>query len=186
MASRYEDKKAYKVNIDTLFGQIDRCTSGFAKITDYQKNKSDYSVSFMRPPLVATHGEKVHIQLERVNDSETIVHIVSESLIKEFDCGNNRTNTETVLHNLDAKYQSVSLSAKTQRNKTVTKIVSIVLVIALVIGCIFIVKSCVGDNSSSCGHPSCKENGPFPCYGKNNTCPNHTNCYLDLYCDKCD
>ena len=151
MASRYEDKKAYKANIDTLLGQIERCTSGFAKITDYKKNKSDYSVSFIRPPIGVTHGEKIHIQLERMNDSETIVHIVSESLIKEFDCGNNRTNTETVLHNLDAKYQSVSLSTKTQRNKTVTKIISIVLVIALLIGCVFIVKSCIDASKSGDG-----------------------------------
>ena len=28
--------------------------------------------------------------------------------------------------------------------------------------------------------------GPYPCYGKNNTCPNYTYNYKDLYCDKCD
>ena len=37
----------------------------------------------------------------------------------------------------------------------------------------------------SCGHESCKENGPFPCCGKNNTCSNTTSCYKDLYCDDC-
>lgn len=42
------------------------------------------------------------------------------------------------------------------------------------------------NNGVSCGHPSCEENGPFPCYGKNNTCKNTTNCYKDLYCDECD
>ena len=45
------------------------------------------------------------------------------------------------------------------------------------------------NNSSSsyrCNHQSCKENGPFPCYGKNNTCPNFTYCYQDMYCDECD
>ena len=43
-----------------------------------------------------------------------------------------------------------------------------------------------GNNTTSCSHASCKENGPFHCYGKNNTCPNYTYCYKDLYCDECD
>ena len=43
-----------------------------------------------------------------------------------------------------------------------------------------------GGSSNRCSHESCKEYGPFPCYGKNNTCPNYTYCYKDLYCDKCD
>ena len=42
------------------------------------------------------------------------------------------------------------------------------------------------DRSSSCGHASCKENGPFYCMGKNDTCKNRTNCAYDLYCDECD
>lgn len=29
-------------------------------------------------------------------------------------------------------------------------------------------------------------NGPYHCYGKNDTCPNYTYNYMDLYCDKCD
>lgn len=37
-----------------------------------------------------------------------------------------------------------------------------------------------------CNHEACAEYGPFPCYGKNNTCPNKTYCYKDLYCDYCD
>lgn len=48
------------------------------------------------------------------------------------------------------------------------------------------VDSSNGSSSSKCSHQSCKENGPFPCYGKNNTCPNYTYCYQDMYCDECD
>ena len=40
--------------------------------------------------------------------------------------------------------------------------------------------------SVSCGHKSCKENGPFYCMGKNDTCKNRTYCAYDLYCDECD
>lgn len=39
---------------------------------------------------------------------------------------------------------------------------------------------------SSCGHPDCEKYGPFPCYGKNNTCGNTTDCCYDLYCDQCE
>ena len=41
-------------------------------------------------------------------------------------------------------------------------------------------------SSNKCTHQSCKENGPFPCFGKNNTCTNFTYCYQDMYCDECD
>ena len=40
--------------------------------------------------------------------------------------------------------------------------------------------------SSSCGHQSCKENGPFYCMGKGDTCNHRTYCAYDLYCDECD
>ena len=43
-----------------------------------------------------------------------------------------------------------------------------------------------GGGSTSCGHQSCKENGPFYCLGKGNTCNNRTYCAYDLYCDACD
>ena len=42
------------------------------------------------------------------------------------------------------------------------------------------------DTQVSCGHPDCEVNGPFPCMGKNNTCPNYTYCYKDIYCDECE
>ena len=41
-------------------------------------------------------------------------------------------------------------------------------------------------SKGGCGHAACQENGPFLCYGKNNTCPNTTGCCYDLYCDECD
>lgn len=43
-----------------------------------------------------------------------------------------------------------------------------------------------GGGNASCGHVSCKNNGPFHCMGKGNTCKNMTNCAYDLYCDDCD
>lgn len=42
------------------------------------------------------------------------------------------------------------------------------------------------DTQVRCGHPECEVNGPFHCYGKNNTCPNYTYCYKDIYCDECE
>lgn len=69
-------------------------------------------------------------------------------------------------------------------NTPASKIVGLILIVALIF------TSFLGllpsNSSQTCDHPACKENGPFPCYGKNNTCPNYTNCYQDLYCDECD
>ena len=65
----------------------------------------------------------------------------------------------------------------------IKKMVCGVLIIALILCCVGFLPR---NTSHSCGHPACEENGPFPCYGKNNTCKNSTNCYKDLYCDECD
>ena len=66
----------------------------------------------------------------------------------------------------------------------ISKIIGIILIVSLILMSLI---SLIPNNSSqACDHPACKENGPFPCYGKNNTCPNYTNCYQDLYCDECD
>ena len=45
------------------------------------------------------------------------------------------------------------------------------------------------DSTSSrytCGHSSCKSNGPFYCMGKNDTCKNQTYCAYVLYCESCE
>lgn len=70
----------------------------------------------------------------------------------------------------------------------ITKIIIAVLVVAVAYFALtgILGKNNVFDSSTSCNHPECKENGPFPCYGKNNTCTNTTNCYQDLYCDECE
>lgn len=70
-----------------------------------------------------------------------------------------------------------------------TKVRKIALIITAVIVLLICIVSMIlpsNNSSGSCGHPECEENGPFPCYGKNNTCPNYTDCYQDLYCDQCD
>lgn len=40
--------------------------------------------------------------------------------------------------------------------------------------------------SGRCNHKNCREYGPFPCMGKNDTCENKTYCAYDFYCDECD
>lgn len=72
----------------------------------------------------------------------------------------------------------------TRKTKGVAVICTVVSVIALCFIVNFTMNGSSGSNT--CGHPACAENGPFPCYGKNNTCPNFTYCYQDMYCDECD
>ena len=70
----------------------------------------------------------------------------------------------------------------------VIKAIAVAIVIVIVLGICAISKALNNGSSRmpSCGHQSCAEYGPFPCYGKNNTCSNKTDCYLDLYCSSCD
>ena len=70
----------------------------------------------------------------------------------------------------------------------INKIIKAGIIVIICVALFFAVSAKSIDTSFSkdCGHESCKENGPFPCYGKNNTCTNTTNCYKDLYCDECD
>lgn len=63
------------------------------------------------------------------------------------------------------------------------KIIAIVLIVLLIVT---MFTACGDDGSSSCGHASCAEEGPFYCMGKNNTCNNKTYCCYDLYCSECD
>ena len=62
------------------------------------------------------------------------------------------------------------------------KLFSTALLLTILVG---VVTACDAA-SGSCGHDSCKENGPFYCMGKNDTCPNKTYCAYDYYCDECD
>ena len=89
-------------------------------------------------------------------------------------------NSEKECSNL-SKAEIVEKKAK--NNAFYSKVITICLIVAIGFTGLTTISN---SGSSSCGHPSCKENGPFPCYGKNNTCPNYTYCYKDLYCNQCD
>lgn len=79
------------------------------------------------------------------------------------------------------------IGSKCGEKKLYPKTFIIYLIIALVVVVLIsLLVNPIDPSQQSCGHPGCEENGPFPCYGKNNTCPNYTDCYKDLYCDQCD
>ena len=67
-----------------------------------------------------------------------------------------------------------------------TRFIAAILIIVLVFGMCMILSNKNDNTGNRCNHPVCKENGPFYCMGKNNTCPNKTYCCYDLYCDSCD
>ncbi|MBE6667664.1 MAG: hypothetical protein E7607_05100 [Ruminococcaceae bacterium] len=112
----------------------------------------------------------------------------------------------TNYNSLEKRLQKVQ---ETQRNPSQTqkkwRWISVILAVILVVGywSVFLIiesdnstqygisdsygsSGSSGSSSTSCGHPSCAEYGPFPCYGKNNTCTNTTSCYQDMYCNSCD
>lgn len=66
------------------------------------------------------------------------------------------------------------------------KFLMIALVFSIAVTLVSLRISTAKDTVEKCSHPACAEEGPFPCYGKNNTCPNYTYCYQDRYCDECE
>ena len=62
------------------------------------------------------------------------------------------------------------------------KILGVSLLVIILVG---VINAC-DTGSGRCDHESCRENGPFYCVGKNNTCSNKTYCANDLYCSECD
>ena len=85
--------------------------------------------------------------------------------------------SSNIIHNEDGKKIAVK--------KIIMTVITVLVCIALFLALSSKYTS-KDTNTPMCGHQSCAENGPFPCYGKNNTCPNKTYCAYDPYCDSCD
>ena len=76
------------------------------------------------------------------------------------------------------------LPSETQKKFYIAAII-VAIIILIVITIFSFTFGGTNNSTPSCNHESCAENGPFPCYGKNNTCPNTTPCYLIPYCSSC-
>ena len=154
MATFYEISRNYKHDIATIFDHAKRSTSVLSNIRNYC-DKGDYTISFETAPIGVTHGEKVVITLSQI-DGITNVNVRSESLVKEFDCGNNRTNVEMIFNNINQKYQSFAASKKKQNTTTTRKILPIIFAIVAILMCIllvFLLKNLFsgGDSAGKCG-----------------------------------
>ena len=65
-------------------------------------------------------------------------------------------------------------------------ILAAVVLIAVIVGLLTNSGSSKGPWHSSNVKNDGTGNGPYPCYGKHNTCSGKTYNYRDLYCDSCD
>ena len=150
MAAKYTDVISFKANIEPIFQNLSKQYGRFSNVMDYKEDHDNYSICFSYPARGATHGERVSIQLSSAQEDITTLHIVSESIQNEFDCGNNRTHVEMILREVGKTFEATAISSKTKRNQTSNKILGIVaaaiLVIALVCVVSWIVKNSGGDN----------------------------------------
>lgn len=161
--SRYEDIKEYKENIETLFSFISNpeFLDGYKDIEKYIADKDAYRVSFFVPNCrQTTHGENVQIQLKSDDKGVTTVHVVSESIVKESDCGNNRTHVISIFYRLDKRFQPIGPSKKANQEKKLERIVALVLVVILILGIASCSKACFsgggnGSSSSSISDDKC-------------------------------
>ena len=105
MATFHQMSCSYRDDIDVIFEQAKKSTSICSNAKNFRCNQQNHTVSFELPPRGVTNGEKIDITLTSVNGI-TIVTVRSESLIKEFDCGNNRLNVKMIFDTINKKFQA--------------------------------------------------------------------------------
>lgn len=151
MASKYTDVISYKANIEQIFQTISKQYGKFSNMIDYKENHNDYSISFSYPARGATHGEIVHIRLSSAQENITTIHITSESIQNEFDCGNNRTHVEMILREVGKTFEATAISAKTKRHQKSDKIVAVIIVAVMLIALVSVVSWIVKNSGGNTG-----------------------------------
>ena len=179
MATFYEISQNYHADISALFESAKKSTAGFVNAKNFHIDNQNYSISFDTAPRGVTHGEKININLTQAEEITT-VSVKSESLIKEFDCGNNRANTETIFNQLNKKFQPCAVSKQKRNTTTTRKALPFVFAIVFILTCliaIFALKTLVSElggnnnNKNECG--VCDGVGMVPNEGIGySTCPN--------------
>lgn len=152
MGTFYEISQDYRLTIDVLFESAKRITRIlFSKVETFHLDDQNHSISFETPtpPRGATHGEKITIELTQTEEITTI-SVKSESLIKEFDCGQNRTNVEIIFGELNRLYKQRAVSEPKKNTTTTRKIMPFVFAVALIATLILLFQAC-GALIGGCG-----------------------------------
>lgn len=153
--SRYEDKIGYKADIESVFQFLSKTYGGGSKTLDYVENHSDYTISFSYGPGSATHGERATIKLSTQGENVTGVHIVSESIQKEFDCGNNKTHIMLIMSKLGKEFEPIAISEKTKRDSKVTKIGAVIAIAVLLFLCVSCVRWIANSDGGGVSNDEC-------------------------------
>ena len=136
MATFYQMYRTYRENIEPIFEQAKKSVLRFSKPETVEIHEQSHSISLMKPPRGVTHGERVDVTLTSENGMTTLC-VRSESLIKEFDCGNNHTNVDLIFTPIDTKFQHCAVSSikrgttKTRKMLPIAFAVVAILVLAL-------------------------------------------------------
>lgn len=151
MASRYTDEIAYQANIAQVFQQLSNKYGKNPALLNYQEDPVNYSIAFTYPAHMTTHGERVQIQLSAPQEGITVLNIVSASIQKEFDCGNNRTHVEMILYNLNKAFTPIAISAKTKRHQKSDKLVAVIIIAVVLIALVSVVSWIVKNSGGNTG-----------------------------------
>ena len=152
---RYEGTQAYpNASAGEILAYLETGTFGFIRISNQTTDKEDGTISFTIPPCILSNETNIHIHISCDEYDTTKVTVVAESSFKGKLFGYTKSCIETVFSTIDKKFTPesrcyITIKEAEQRIKNVGKIVwSAIILLAIVIGCVFIVKSCIDDSKN--------------------------------------
>ncbi len=193
--------KTYSIPAKKIYDTLGECLKNSDNFSEVILDDENLIIVAVTLAVANTHGEKIVVKINTDVHGQSNVNIESSSVVKEYDCGNNSVNVILMFRTIEqlfgidkSKRKLPSFVDIKNRKEQVEQLESVTKssvgviknIVKIAIPIIIVIALIIAFSNKGCGHPDCKKYGPFPCYGKDNTCTNTTDCYLDMYCDKCD
>ena len=184
--------KTYNLPANQIFDKLAECLKDNANFSKVTMLNGNLKITAITKPISNLHGEKIIVKILSNGENSSTVSVESSSLIDEYAYGRNSLNvllmfrTVEQLFGLDQSKGKMPSFANYDREKQATvtnkeiesigkfiKIsVSIILTIALIIGCISIIRSCSTQNDEWQTCHKCDGDGKVVNnLGYNVTCP---------------
>ena len=101
-----EKKKEYKLPANQIFSTLFDALKSNSNFANVSSNEAIFQITVITLPSIKTQGEKMIITIESNSDSSSTVHVQSESLKEEYDCGRNALNTTVMFRTIDQLFKA--------------------------------------------------------------------------------
>lgn len=155
---RYEGTQSYpNTSTGEILAYLESGNFGFIRISNRITDKESGTISFTLPPCILSNETNIHIHICCDESNTTKVTAVAESSFKGKFLGYIKFCIETVFSNIDKKFTPEShcyltLKETEQRiHNTGKRVWAVIILLAIVIGCVFIVRSCIDASKNGNG-----------------------------------